>query len=254
MKSFRLWVMNAVVLLSVGWLQADTISPSDGGIKLKTGGSGSITFSTTTCTSAELLFGFCQVSATPDEAIGADGSANIGVDNQLSQAIPALAFFVPTTNFNQPFVSSAVLANNSPSFQNSLIITEPFESAANCSAATFGALDSTCIEVLFFSGVNNTNLAQPCSATNPTNPCTIPPDADDLTQTGNSGFTPTGLVVVQAFLYAPSNGFPGLAANSESTLSLVSNVPEPSTFWVLLSGVVGLLVARRRLTAGRGRT
>jgi len=60
MKSFHVWALGALTLLSVGWLQADTISPSDGGTKLKSGGVGSITFSTTTCTPSSFSFEFAK--------------------------------------------------------------------------------------------------------------------------------------------------------------------------------------------------
>lgn len=248
MASFRALALSAVALVSAGWLQADTL-PVDPLIKLKTGGGGgSIDINSTTC-----AFSGCLVS-NPAEVIGANGFADLSVDNQFTTTahdITAMNIFIPTTNFDQTFTSSAVTLANTPAFQNSFVSTGLFgmlELPGMCSLLTGGIISKTgCIEVEFFSGVS-TNLANPCSSSNPLNPCTIPPDAEDIKEgPGNPGFAPGQRVVVQAFFGNATEGFPGLPHNTDSSLALVSDVPEPTTCWLSLSAVAGLLVARCKL-------
>jgi hypothetical protein len=254
MKSLRFLALGALTLVSIGWLRADTVVPPDPTIKLKTGGGGgSIQIDPTNPECAAGLFGSLNcTSSNAADKIGASGFGDIAIDNNTSQDIIAMNIFIATSNFDQTFTSSAVTLADTLAFQNSFVSTgtlfgiDFFEVPGICSALTGGVLPSTsgCIEVKFFSGIT-TNPANPCTATNPTNPCTVFPDAEDVAEgPGPLGFVPNSQVLVQSFFGTPAPGFPGFKAGDKATLSLI---PEPSLFWLSLTGVVGLLVAKRKL-------
>jgi hypothetical protein len=208
MTSFRILAVSAVAILSVGWLQADTL-PTDPLIKFTASGDAT----SIVCTTSG-----CPTSLLP--VIGPDGFVDIGVTNGTTMTITSLEFFIPTSNFDQFFSASTNL------FTQALIL--PNETA--------GMLE------VVFSGTGNALTG---------GAFTLPPDPTDP-GSGALGFVPGGQVTVNAFFAPPaqtcSGGSPcftGLLPGETGTLAL--STPEPSTFWLSLSCVVGLLAARRKL-------
>jgi hypothetical protein len=214
MKSFRLWAMSALTLVTVGWLQADTL-PVDPTIKFKTGGGGSTDI---TCN-----VNGCTTTLTP--AIGADGQAVLDIFNKaeivnadLSTTplnIIAMTFFIPTANFNQDFTAIT------DAFTGALILPDEAHNQ---------------LEVLFF-GVGGSG---------PGGSAFVP--ADISAPPGSPGFIAGDFVTVQTFFSTttPGSGLQGLPFGKEGVLTLTT-VPEPGMFWASLIGVAGLLVTRRRV-------
>jgi len=227
MKSFRLWPVGALTLLAVGLLQADTLPP-DPAVKFVTGGGHSpqITCNTQGCETVLL------------DAIGADGFASLDINNASGKNINAITFFIPFTNFDQTFTAST------PDFANASIIPD------ETGLLTFLALgipNDPSLIVTFF-GVGNVTGTSNCPGVSPG--CfTLPPDAEDVAEgLGIPGFTPGGNIEILSFFGpAPTSGFQGFANGKDGFLTLAADAPEPSTLWLSLSGVVGLLVARRKL-------
>ncbi len=213
MKSFRLWAMSALTLVTVGWLQADTL-PVDPTIKFTTGGHGTtpITCDTNipTCTTALV------------DLIGADGFANLVVKNASAPTpkdIVGLQFVIPTLNFNQDFFAST------DAFLFASILPDEGDSQL----------------IVSFSGVGSGTGGSAFLAADPLGP----------TNGGIPGFAPGGTVFVTAnFGTVPAGStLSGLAFGQTGTLGLAA-VPEPGTFWLSLSVVAGVLLARRKLAVG----
>lgn len=101
MSGLRLSASVLGLVLSTGWLWADSIIPGDGSVGFTKGGN-----HTTTIT------GFGVTPLTGDPPIGEDGSGSYGVINGTGQTIDHIVFDIPTTNFDQPFFASTDLFTN----------------------------------------------------------------------------------------------------------------------------------------------
>src|SRR5579863_7121685 len=211
MTSFKFFAVSALSLVSVGWLQADTL-PTDPLIKFDPAGD---------ATDINCNQSGCNTPLVP--VIGPDGFVDIGVTNNTNVSFPpgmtitSLEFFIPTSNFDQTFSASTSL------FTQALIL--PNESA-------------DILEVVF-SGTGNAPTG---------GSFTLPPDPTDP-GSGALGFIPGGQVTVNAFFSPPANScvggspcFTGLLPGETGTLVLAA--PEPSMVWLSLAGALGLLVAR----------
>jgi hypothetical protein len=204
MMTFRVLAMGAMVLGTVGWLQADTL-PADPLIKFTTGPGHS--------TDITCITNGCETDLSP--VIGADGFATLDVLNGTGKNIAAMTFVIPTSNFDQDFFAS----------------TNAFENAAIFADEVGQSL------TVQFSGLGSTGTGTGFLPADPTAP------------SGPAGFIPGG--TVQAFVFfgnAPEGAtFAGLANGQHGSLELSADAPEPSTFLLSLSGVIGLLVVRRKL-------
>lgn len=159
----------------------------------------------------------CVTSLSP--AIGADGLGIFDIFNKSGRDIVELIFDIPNTNFDQEFNAS----------------TNAFTGAS-----IFGDEEHNQVIVAFF-GTGNADTGG--SATLGANPDAPP---------GPPGFEPGGTITVQAFFGTPNPGtFQGFLNGQEATLALI---PEPGMFWFSLVGLVGLLIARRKITAGTQKT
>jgi hypothetical protein len=158
----------------------------------------------------------CTVSGctTPlSPPIGDNGFATLSIQNETGMDIIALTFLVPTTNFDQLFVATA------DAFTEALILPDEAHDL---------------LQVEFFGTGTGTAGAFTLGA-DPSAP-----------GSGAMGFVPGGVVNAQVFFGTPQPGdFQGLLNGETATLALTT--PEPSMIWLSLFGVIGLLVARRKL-------
>jgi hypothetical protein len=155
----------------------------------------------------------CETDLSP--LIDAGGQANLDIFNDTGKNIAAMTFVIPTTNFHQDFFAST------NAFENTAIFADEGP-----------PLPTITVQ---FSGLGNTSSGPAFLASDPEAP------------SGAAGFTPGGLVkLFVVFGNAPAGStFSGFANGQEGTLSLT--VPEPGMFWLLLSGGLALLLARRKL-------
>jgi len=157
----------------------------------------------------------CTTPLSPN--IDANGVANIDIFNKSDSGdIISLFFHIPTLNFNHEFNVSTNAFTNAFIFPNV-------------------AHDELLVEFL-----GTGNAAEGGSAFLGADPA----HAGD----GLSGFERGGTVTVDAYFGTPKPGtFQGFLKGQHATLEL-STVPEPGMLWVSLVGLVGLLVAKRRLS------
>ena len=148
------------------------------------------------------------------DPIDQNGFLTAQILNSTTFNISAMNFVIPTSNFNQDFTA----------------ITDAFEFASISRNETLQQLTVTFLGLGSITGQN--------TAFSPAVPG--PPS-------GPEGFVPGG--TVQLFVFfgdAPTgSAFTGLGPGKEGTFSLAT--PEPSMLWLSLSGIVGLLVMKRRL-------
>lgn len=246
MKSFRVWVMSALTLLSVGWLQADTL-PVDPQIKYTTGGTGSTPIicpgGVAGSCAGEMLF------TTLKPAI-ANGVADLGIDNNTGEDILSLTFFIPTTNFAQVFNAPLTPFTNSstPDTPFTNVSVSDIESGLGCFLASFGTVNTPCVEVKYF-GQGNTQGPPGLDIGEPD---------DFTTPPGLPGFTNGQFVEAIAITggATPPAGdtYGGFLAGTHGELSL--SVPEPSAFLEFFIVAVGLLAAmwwlQKRSSQGLG--
>ncbi len=211
----RLLRISALVLLvsgSVGWLMADPVDPI---IKFTApiGGSVDITCTTDGCLTS---IGF----------IGENGFGDFPIHNATDQQINELKFFIPTTNFNQPFSVSTnafLFASITQDISGSQDPTESSTSELIVDYSGVGPGTQGGSAFLFGEGCSSEGSI-----------CDQP------------GFTPGGEVFVESFFGdPPTTNFNGLLPDQHGLLSLSPDVPEPGSF-VLLFGAAGILVIKRR--------
>jgi hypothetical protein len=162
--------------------------------------------------------------ATDIEILNATNKAGGPKNPATNKDIIEIDFFIPTENFDQTFSADSNL------FLFADILLEPFADQIDVQFGTHGTL------ARLVPGVGNG------------------PDGTDTVQgTGECerdcalGFIPGGTITVEAFFGKsnPEFNHPGLLPGDEGTLNLLPNVPEPTTF-VLLISAVGLIAGGRR--------
>jgi hypothetical protein len=228
MKSFRLWPVGALTLLAVASLQADTL-PIDANVKfIKSGNDASTIGACATFV--------CETTLTA--AIDGAGYADINIINESGKTITGLEFFISFGNFNQVFNASTNAFENASIFPDESGI--PSSILLNLVNPSVGVVGPSLI--VSFSGVGSSGTGiAPTSF----------PDPEDIAEgPGPLGFTPNGNIEVLAFFGSappPGSTFTGLANGQSGSLELLADAPEPRTLWISLAGVVGLLVAKRKL-------
>jgi len=214
------------VLLSAGWLCADTLIPGDGSIQFTKGGS-----HTTTIT------GFGLTSLTGDPPIGRNGGGTFGVINGTNETVDHLVFDIPTTNFNQPFFADTNL------FKTATIQLEP---------------ELDLVVVSFFGigfGVEGGFAFVPAPSCDDCETFVSPkfksfsigPPPPPAPERFFGGLLP-GAANEATLILAPDPNSPGSGFETGGVPSaqFVQSVPEPGTFALLLSGAV-LILGRRKL-------
>jgi hypothetical protein len=149
-------------------------------------------------------------------SVGGDGFLNTNIFNETGSNITEMHFVLPTTNFDQSFSA----------------FTDTFEFASISRSETLDQL------TVSFSGVGNvTGQNSAFLAADPTAPSGLP------------GFVPDGTIKLFVFFGDPSTDsiFNGFGNGQEGTFSLSAPAPEPSTLWLSLTGVLGLVLTRRKL-------
>jgi hypothetical protein len=151
-----------------------------------------------------------------DFSVGGDGFLTTNIFNETGFNISGMHFVIPTTNFDQSFSA----------------FTDTFEFASISRSETLKQLTVSFDGVGNITGQNSAFLA-----------------ADPNAPSGPPGFVPDGTIELFVFFGdAPSDSiFNGFGNGQEGTFSLSTSTPEPSMFWLSLSGVLGLILTRRKL-------
>ena len=216
----RLLKISAFVLMLLGctgWLMADIPDPT---IRLSIPGGGSVDL----CIPDK---GLDTCSDTFIEAIGSDGFATIDVHNANQFAAVEMDWFFQTDNLDQAFFAT------SNDF-SSVTLTRHFNIECVGLSCFAGTLE------VDFSLANNEGI--PGSARLDGIPCDF-----DLcpTATGFIPFSDVSLVTTYSQVSDPPNCCDGLQPDEHGRLSLTGDVPEPSSF-ILLIGAAGLLAVKSR--------
>lgn len=210
------------VLLSVGWLCADTIIPGDGSVQFTKGGSHSTT-----------ITGFGPTPLTGDQPI-TNGGGTFGVINGTDETIEKVVFDIPTINFDQPFFVSTNL------FTTATIDLEPSEDlvivtffgigfAAHGGSATIPKpCDDDCVTTFDLPNFKGLAIGPP------------PPPAP---QTFFGGLAPgsDNTLILAADPGDPTSGF----ENGAFPTVQFFPTPEPGTFGLLFSGAMVILGWRK---------
>jgi len=220
-----------MLLGCTGWLMADVPDPT---IRLSIPGTG--TFDLCTVTAPGNSCTTILVDGSPDTTFGDDGLGSFAVKNvDPAMAIDSIEFFFQTDNLFQTFSAST------DDFSTVNIVRHenegcPFVINDSCQNP-FGRLE------VDFSGM------LPKSPTNVGGSFTLPGITCDFEGCPTAvGFVPHSNVTVVSrynFVPDPTVCCDGIQPGEEGRITVASDVPEPSSF-ILLIGAAGLLAIKRR--------